>query len=295
MADREETGNKGMHLIKLVKYTDPYCTWCWGTGPILRKIKELYGDQVKITFKMGGLVEVIANFCDPLNLIGGEDVFEQVAAHCEDASKKHGMPVDSRVFQDIAKDFRSTYPANIACKAAQMQSQELADRFLRRIRDAIAAERRALHRREVQIELAGEVGLDVGRFKRALEDGSAERSFKKLVGDGLVKRRLEATNERILAFIVKYGKVTTKEVAEVFNLTEELAVTMLHILEVYGKIEGRRAGNGYFWLPKAENRITVQGQRFTAMECDADTGFCRLPSTELLKCNTICYRVWRKN
>ena len=321
MANREETGNKGKHLIELVEYTDPYCTWCWGSEPILRKIKELYGDQVKITFKMGGLVEDIANFYDPLNLIGGEGMFEQVAAHWEDASKKHGMPVDPRVFQDIAKEFRSTYPANVAYKAAQMQSQELADRFLRRMREAAAAERRALHRREVQIELAGEVGLDVRKFKKALEDGSAEkafreelrecralgvtgfptfyiknrqgeavvlngyrtfesfeRAFKELVGDGLVKRRLEATHESILAFIAKYGKVTTKEVAEVFGLTEELSGTMLRTLEVHGKIEGRKAGNGYFWLLKTENRITVQGQRFTAMECDTDTMICHLPS-----------------
>jgi len=177
MANPEETGSTGKHLIELVEYTDPYCTWCWGSEPILRKIKELYGDQVKITFKMGGLVEDIANFYDPLNLIGGEGIFEQVAAHWEDASKKHGMPVDPRVFQDIAKEFRSTYPANIAYKAAQMQSQELADRFLRRMREAAAAGRRALHRKETQIELAREVGLNVEKFVEALEDGSAERAF----------------------------------------------------------------------------------------------------------------------
>lgn len=165
------------HIIEVVEYTEPYCTWCWGSEPILRKIKELYGNQVKITFKMGGLVEDVTTFYDPLNRIGGEKIFEQGAEHWLDASSRHGMPVDSQVFPDMAGEFQSTYPANIAYKAAQMQSEQLADNFLRRMREAAAAERRLLHRREVQVELAQEVGLDVRRFVNALEDGSAEKAF----------------------------------------------------------------------------------------------------------------------
>ena len=119
--------NDENHLVEVVEYTDPYCTWCWGSEPILRKIQERYGEQVEITFKMGGLVADIGDFFDPLNLIVGEGIFEQVAALWEDASRRHGMPVDSRVFRDLVGEFRSTYPANIAYKAAQMQSQELAE------------------------------------------------------------------------------------------------------------------------------------------------------------------------
>ena len=52
-------------VINLVSFTDPYCTWCWGSEPILRKIEEVYGEQVSISFVMGGLVEDIRNFSDP--------------------------------------------------------------------------------------------------------------------------------------------------------------------------------------------------------------------------------------
>lgn len=166
-----------MNIIELVEYTDPYCTWCWGSEPILMKIREVYGDQVKISFKMGGLVKDIADFYDPVNNIGGEGMFKQVAEHWLDASRRHGMPVDPRIFQDVAGDFRSTYPASIAYKAAQMQSPELADKYLRRMREAAAAERRPIHKREVQVELAKEIGLDSEKFLNALEDGSAEKTF----------------------------------------------------------------------------------------------------------------------
>lgn len=175
----EEDAYRTQPFLEIIEYTDPYCTWCWGSEPILRKIKEVYGNQVKITFKMGGLVEDIANFYDPLNRIGGEGMFEQVAEHWKDASKRHGMPVDGRVFQDVKGEFRSTYPANIAYKAAQMQSQELADKFLRRMREAAAAERMAIHRVEVQVKLAKDVGLDAKKFLHALESNEAEKAFSK--------------------------------------------------------------------------------------------------------------------
>jgi predicted DsbA family dithiol-disulfide isomerase len=278
-------------LVEVIEYTDPYCTWCWGSEPILKKIKEVYGDQVKITFKMGGLVEDITNFYDPLNRIGGEGMFEQVAEHWKDASKRHGMPVDARVFQDLKGEFHSTYPANIAYKAAQIQNQELADKFLRRMREAAAAERQAIHMVKVQVELAKDVGLDAEKFLQALESGKAEKAFyedlkecrdlgitgfptfhiknnhgegifltgyqrfesferifKSLVGDALRRREMVATEENLMKFIEKYGKVATKEVAEVFDLEIEDAERLLATLERKGMVVSVKVGNGYFWL-----------------------------------------------
>ena len=46
-----------MPIIELTQYTDPYCTWCWGSEPIIRKIEESFGDQVRTRYVMGGLVK----------------------------------------------------------------------------------------------------------------------------------------------------------------------------------------------------------------------------------------------
>jgi predicted DsbA family dithiol-disulfide isomerase len=273
-----------LHIIELLEFQDPYCTWCWGSEPILRKIKELYGDQVKIIFKAGGLVE-------DLDEQIAKQWLEQVALHWSDASERHGMPVDVQVWQELQGEFHSTYPANIAYKAAQLQDPELADTFLRRMREAAAAERRYIHKRDVQVELAREAGLDSEKFVNVLEDSSAEKAFyedleefrasgskayptfiitnrqgkrvllsgyrrfklfesifQDLAGDELVKKRYEATSENILAFILKYNKVATREVAEVFDLTDLHAEEMLKILESKGSIVKTTAGNGYFWI-----------------------------------------------
>ncbi len=168
---------EGEPILEVIEYTDPYCTWCWGSEPILRKIQEVYGDQVQIDFKMGGLVADMDQFYDPSNAIGGPNWYKQVADHWLDASSRHGMPVDEQVFYDLKDKMFSTYPANIAYKAAEFQDVELAKKFLRRMREAAAAERKAIHRVEVQADLAKEVGLDGKRFLEDIKSGRAEEAF----------------------------------------------------------------------------------------------------------------------
>ncbi|MFQ5976161.1 MAG: DsbA family protein [Candidatus Hydrothermarchaeales archaeon] len=166
-------------ILEVVEYTDPYCTWCWGSEPILRKIKEKYGNQVKVNFKMGGLVADIKQFYDPANQIGGINWYKQVASHWIDASNRHGMPVDGQVFYDIKDEAFSTYPANIAYKSAELQDEELAKKFLRRMREGAAAERKVIQRIEVQAKLAEEAGLKKDQFIEDIKSGRAEKEFLK--------------------------------------------------------------------------------------------------------------------
>ena len=35
--------------------SDPMCSWCWGFTPVMEKIKEDYGDRLKISLVLGGL------------------------------------------------------------------------------------------------------------------------------------------------------------------------------------------------------------------------------------------------
>lgn len=166
-------------LLELIQYTDPYCTWCWGSEPVMRRVEELYGEQVSIRYIMGGLVEDTGTFYDPLNRIGGPDMYKQVAIHWEEASHRHKMPVDASVFTDMGREFKSTYPACIAFKAAELQDAALAKKYLRRLREGAAAEHRFIQKAEVQAELAEEVGLDPERLLADIDSGAAEAEFRK--------------------------------------------------------------------------------------------------------------------
>lgn len=164
--------------LEITGYTDPYCTWCWGSEPIVRKIEEVYGDQVKIRFKMGGLVADMRTFRDRSNGIGGKGWYSQVAAHWLEASGRHGMPVDERIYFDIKGESFSTFPASIAYKAAQFQDEVLADKYLRRLREGAAAERKVIQRLDVQRKLAEEVGLDPDLLVTDIESGRAREAFE---------------------------------------------------------------------------------------------------------------------
>lgn len=168
----------GGPIIDLIVYTDPYCTWCWGSEPVLRRIQEVYGGQVRLVYRMGGLVEDTSRFRDPLNKIGGPGMHRQVAEHWRQAAARHGMPVDADAFIDYKDEFRSTWPACIAYKAAEFQDPELAGKYLRRLREGAAAEHLPVHRLEVQADLAEEVGLDRQRLLADIDSGNAEQAFR---------------------------------------------------------------------------------------------------------------------
>ncbi|MDF2675101.1 MAG: oxidoreductase [Clostridiales bacterium] len=167
-------------IVEVIEFTDPACTWCWGSEPILRKLETLYEGSMEVNYIMGGLVKDIRNFRDDLNNIGGDtsDVNAQVASHWLEASERHGMPVEPKGFSLFSEDTPSTYPMNIAYKAAQFQSEVLAKKFLRRIREAVETEASKANQIEVLIELAGECGIDIAKFIKSFSDGTAEKAFE---------------------------------------------------------------------------------------------------------------------
>lgn len=164
-------------VVTITSYTDPYCTWCWGSEPMLTKLRVLYGSAVSLRFVMGGLVRDIEQFSDPGNGIGGTDWYRQVADHWRIAGQRHGMPVDANIWFDIKDEWRSTYPASIFAKAAEIVDPPKGARFLRRLREAASAERLAIHRADVAAVLAEEVGIDPTRLAAAVSDGRAEAAF----------------------------------------------------------------------------------------------------------------------
>jgi len=190
-------------MIEIIEFTDPVCTWCWGSEPVLRKLETRFGEQVKISYIMGGLVQDITSFYDSYNDIGGDPdrSNKNIAKHWVDASERHGMPVRSEGFKLFSKEHPSTYPQNIAYKAAQMQDQALANKFLRRIREASAAEARQTNTTEVLLELASEAGLDIARFLDDFTHGAAQKAFEQ---DLALTAKYGARG--FPSFLLKYGE-----------------------------------------------------------------------------------------
>ncbi len=189
-------------VVEIIEFSDPVCTWCWGSEPVLRKLETRYGSQLQVKFVMGGLVRNIEEFYDSSNDIGGDanKSNQQIVSHWLQASLRHKMPVEKDGFSLFSKEHPSTYPQNIAYKAAQMESEKLANKFLRNIREATAVQARQTNKTGVLIEIASETGLDIAKFIERFSDGSAEAAFMEDL------KIMHSYNVKgFPSFLVKYG------------------------------------------------------------------------------------------
>ncbi|AWG21251.1 hypothetical protein FFWV33_06745 [Flavobacterium faecale] len=130
--DSTDTSNKP---LKITYFTDPICSTCWVIQPVLRKLKLEYGAYINLEYLMGGLLPSWDNYergtiKNPLD----------VAQHWEEVSKEHLNPISGDIW--IEDPLESSYPPSIAFKAAQLQSNDKAISFLRRLQEMIFIEKK---------------------------------------------------------------------------------------------------------------------------------------------------------
>jgi putative protein-disulfide isomerase len=173
---RKDTQKKDQTKLEVMVFTDPYCSWCWATEPMILTMMEKYRDQLHFSYVFGGLIRDFDDFYDEQN-----DIRDAAATrpHWKMVSERTGQPIDENLWEDIApiRHF-STWPANIAAKAAFLQSEEVGFRYLRRLRRAALTERKIISDPAVYEALAKETeGLDFDSFRRDIETGAAGEAF----------------------------------------------------------------------------------------------------------------------
>lgn len=148
----------GHQPIRVIYYTDPICSSCWGIEPALRKLKLQYGKLLDIEYRMGGLLP------DWSYNSGGISKPSDVAGHWDEVSKHYDMPIDGDVW--LENPLSSSYPPSIAFKAAQVQDEAKAIRFMRVLREMVFLQKKNISEWEPIAEAAQAVGLDVAKLKK---------------------------------------------------------------------------------------------------------------------------------
>ena len=168
----ELAGNAGTAAekpIRILYFTDPICSSCWGIEPQLRRLKAEYGDCFEIEYHMGGLLP------DWSYNAGGISKPSDVAGHWEEASQYYRMPIDGSIW--LEDPLSSSYPPSIAFKAAQMQDSERALTFLRRIREMVFMEKKNITREEHLRQAALDCGLNAEELLKDMK-GPALKTFQ---------------------------------------------------------------------------------------------------------------------
>lgn len=164
--------------LRVTWYTDPHNIWCWGCEPMIRRLQTVYAPSVELVVRQGGLFEDFTPVRQQWARMSGGRWTDSVRAFFEAVGGQHRMPMDAERMIAAVDDFTSTWPACIAAKAAALQGAAPGLRYLRALREAWCLDARAIHRVGVQTDVAREVGLDLGAFARALDDGTAEAAFR---------------------------------------------------------------------------------------------------------------------
>ena len=156
-------------LIKVIYFTDPICSSCWGIEPQLRKMKSEYGNYINIEYHMGGLLP------DWSYNNGGISKPFDVARHWDEVSLYYDMPIDGNVW--LEEPLHSSYPPSIAFKAAQIQSSQKAIVFLRELREMVFLQKKNITKIEYIKAAAITAGLDEEKLETDYE-GIAKTHFK---------------------------------------------------------------------------------------------------------------------
>lgn len=270
--------------VKIIYFTDPICSSCWGIEPQLRKLKMEYGNTIEIEYRMGGLLP------DWSYNKGGISKPSDVAHHWDEVSVYYDMPMNGEVW--LEDPLHSSYPPSIAFKAAQIQDNEKAILFLREIREMVFLQKKNITKWEY-LELAGKkVGLDIIKFKADYE-GKAKELFEEdlklgrelgvrgfptmfftdLTGNKemvygskpystfenvLVKLYPSATkniyDKTWNAVFSKYHSLTAKEFSELTGKPRNECEKYLDDLTANGKLEKLTTKNGAIWALKNTSR-----------------------------------------
>jgi predicted DsbA family dithiol-disulfide isomerase len=149
--------------VRVRYYTDPACPASWAVEPAFRRLLVEFGEDLSITYVMGGLAREY------------EAPHEGRLLEWLDWADRSGMPIDPRLWAEAP--LRSSYPACMAVKAAAEQGPEAAGRYLRALREGLFCFRRKLDAKEALVEEARGAGLDVARFRNDLDSHAIVEAF----------------------------------------------------------------------------------------------------------------------
>jgi predicted DsbA family dithiol-disulfide isomerase len=178
----QSTPGENGTLLDITYYTDPICSWSWAFEPQWRRLRYELGEQISWRYRMGGMISDWSTFDDPFNSVSRP---AQMGPHWLQVRHLSGAPLDETIW--IEDPPGSSYPAGIAFKVAEQQGVNIAEAYLRRLREAVMLERRNIARREVLVSLAEEVGqrctLDAARFAADLQNPTVVDAFREDLRD----------------------------------------------------------------------------------------------------------------
>lgn len=195
-----------MQKVIIRNFTDPMMGLSYESEPELRRLETHFQEQLEIEYIMSGLVRDISDFMTSYEKsIPTED---GIKLYCSRLAQIYlqekdigGLPMNMDNFALFDSEHRSSYPLNIAYKAALLSSKEKAHSFLYRLRYATIYQCRQTTSQEELLKIAVECGLDRKQFQHYMDNGTALKKFE----EDLTLTRAMRINS-LPSYLISYGQ-----------------------------------------------------------------------------------------
>ena len=160
-------------MIEVVEFTDPLCSIAWGTEPYKRRLLSRFGEKLKWRVVMAGLCRdnsTVKAF-QPWDPYKAGQSYLKVWKRVTGIT---GMPYP----QDLRYMAVTTDPSCLVVKAAECQGSDVADRVLRRFREAVFLYGTPVDSiDQTKRALQGLPGLDFERLLRDIESDEVKAAY----------------------------------------------------------------------------------------------------------------------
>jgi predicted DsbA family dithiol-disulfide isomerase len=169
--------------MEVIFYTDPLCCWSWAMAPAWDRLIAEHAPDITVEYKMGGLLPSWKHYEDAAHSISRPS---QMGPEWMHAAQVSGVTLDSQIW--ITDPPASSYPACIAVKCVQLQSERFVEFFLHILRKSVMTEGRNIAKNTVLMDAAWNLhdeyrDFDLFRFRDDLMGNAGKQSFRKDLQD----------------------------------------------------------------------------------------------------------------
>jgi len=276
-----------MEPLTLIEYTDPHSIWCWGCEPVLRRVEWLYPEIAVRVIQGGLFEDFRPMREYWTRMSGGQwkesvhTFFSGVAAtHRMPTDADRAL----EAIEDFVSTYPACLAAKAGDLQGPVAGKRYLRRLREAFNAEGRAIHRREVQEAVAVESALDLDLfravlNDGRAERAFQADLAETKAERVTGfptfvvrqgplavrvegyhpwpaflgafqefaPDLEDRRMTANEPSILKFLQARERVATREVGEVFTVSDDEAEILLDDLEAQGKVRRRSVGSGLFW------------------------------------------------
>jgi putative protein-disulfide isomerase len=150
--DNIENNEQRADRVEITYYTDPLCCWGWAFEPQWRRLQYEFREIIFCRYVMSGLLPTWQSFNDPMYSVSRP---MQMGPVWHEASLTSGLEIYDKIWAEDPP--ASSYPACIAVKCAELQSEKAGAQYLRKAREAVMLQGKNIARQDVLIAIGDDV------------------------------------------------------------------------------------------------------------------------------------------